>query len=343
MENIALAHKNARRGKLHYKEVKAIDKSPTEYFKQIQDMIKNKTFQNSEYERFVVLKGKRREISKLPYFPDRIIHHCIMQVVGPIWMKTLISDTFSCIKGRGIHKAADRLKTALMDKVGTSYCLKCDVKQFYPSVDHVVLKRVIRRKIKDRDLLWLLDMIIDSAPGIPIGNYLSQQFGNLYLSGLDRWIKETKMCKYYFRYCDDMVILHHDKAFLARLRKDIEQYLDCRLNVVLKENWQIFPVESRGIDFLGYRFFHNYILLRKSTATNFKRKMRKIKQNWQRMWPIEILSSVMSYYGWLKYANCLHLTNKFIDKEILKIVNVVCYKNNLNNPTLRIAEMSRET
>jgi RNA-directed DNA polymerase len=279
MENIKLAHKNAKKGKAHYSEVKMVDSDPDKYFNEIHEILKDKTFKNSKYKTFINTdskklnlsftnalpfdeafiktdRGKARAIFKLPYFPDRIIHHCIMNILEPIWMKTLIADTYSSLKKRGIHKGVKRVKSALKDRKGTQYCLKMDVKKFYPSIDHNVLKQIIRKKIKDKDLLWILDEIIDSADGVPIGNYLSQYFGNLYLSGLDHWAKEQRHCKYYFRYCDDIVILHKDKNHLANLRKEISGYLKEKLNVTLKENWQVFPVAIRGIDFVVYILFH---------------------------------------------------------------------------------------
>ena len=159
---------------------------------------------------FKILRTKRREIYQLPYFPDRITHHAIMNILEPIWVSVFTSDTYSCIKNRGIHAAAKRLKRELkLDPEGTKYCLKIDVRKFYPSIDHEILKQVVRRKIKDKRLLWLLDEIIDSADGVPIGNYLSQYFANLYLAYFDHWIKEERI-KYYYRYADDIVILGSD-------------------------------------------------------------------------------------------------------------------------------------
>lgn len=333
MENIKLAHKNARKGKLHYSEVKMVEANSEKYFTEIHNMLKNKTFRNSEYEVFTrACNGKEREIFKLPYFPDRIIHHCIMNILEPIWMKTLIADTYSSLKGRGIHKGVKRVKLALKDRPNTKYCLKMDVRKFYPSIDHVILKQIVRRKIKDKDLLWLLDEIIDSAKGVPIGNYLSQYFGNIYLSGPDHWLKEKKNCRYYQRYCDDLVILHSDKKFLSQLRKDISNYLEIELNLKLKGDWQIFPVDKRGIDFLGYRFFHDYILLRKSIATRFKRRMKQIKKGYKNLTPINILSGIMSYCGWVKYANCYRLQRKYIDNRIKRIIKIICVANKLHNP-----------
>jgi len=334
LDNIRRAHLNARKGKRHYREVKMIDANPDKYFQIIQDVLKNKTFQNSKY-RIVTKKtdnGKVRKIYKLPYFPDRIIHHCIMQVLEPIWYPTLIRDTYSAIKGRGIHDGVNRIKNALRDKNNTRYCLKMDVSKFYPSVNNTVLKHIIRKKIKDNDILWLLDTIIDSIPGLPIGNYLSQYFGNLYLSELDHLAKEKLDIKYYYRYCDDIVILSGSKEKLHGVRQEFEMFLNEVLKLKLKDNWQIYPISSRGIDFLGYRFFHGYILLRKSIASRFKSKMLYIKNNWEKMTFHQVVNSVMSYWGWLKYANTRNLINRYMDADLFWIVKQTALMNRKFNP-----------
>lgn len=333
INNIRLAHQNAKKGKSHYNEVKMVEANPEKYFRLISEMLKDKTFRNSEYKVFTKIDGgKERKIFKLPYFPDRIIHHCIMNILEPIWMKTLIYDTYSSLKGRGIHRGVKRLKRTLSYKKNTKYCLKTDIKKFYPSINHNILKSIIRKKIKDPDLLWLLDEIIDSADGVPIGNYLSQYFGNLYLSGFDHWAKEVKGCKYYFRYCDDVVILHKDKRFLGNLKREVDRYLKRNLDLVLKANWQIFPVRVRGIDFLGYRFFGNRILLRKSIAKRFKHKTIQVKRNYRKMTVPQIINGVMSYYGWLKYCNRSNLWKKYIDKEIRFIMYRTCRDSKIKNP-----------
>ena len=333
IENIELAHKNAKKGKNHYREVKMVDSNPDKYFLKIHKMLKNKTYRNSKYKIMnrEMNNGKVREIHKLPYFPDRIIHHCIMQVVEPIWYKTLIRDTYSSLKGRGIHDGVKRIKEALKDKKDTEYCLKMDVTKFYPSIDNDILKGIIRRKIKDSDLLWLLDEIIDSSQGVPIGNYLSQYFGNLYLTELDHYAKEKLGCKNYFRYCDDIVILESNKKRLHTLRNKIENYLG-DLNLELKDNYQIFPVGIRGIDFLGYKLFHGYTLLRKSIKKKFIRKIKKINKEWGRMPYSQIVNSIMSYLGWFKYANCKNLFNKYIDDKIFWIVKHTSIDNDVKNP-----------
>ena len=333
MDNIRLAHHQAKKGKNHYEEVKMVESDPEKYFLIIHNLLKNKTFHNSKYKIFTKFDGiKERKIFKLPYFPDRIIHHCIMNVLEPIWINSLIRDTYSSLKNRGIHDGVKRLKKSLRNKEDTKYCLKVDVRKFYPSIKHNILKSIIRKKIKDPDLLWLLDKIVDSADGIPIGNYLSQYFGNLYLSGLDHWMKEVNRCRYYFRYCDDIVILHKNKEFLRGLKIGMDEYLERNLGLVLKKNWQIFPVKVRGIDFLGYRFFGSCVLLRKNIVKGFKYKIIMIKRNCCRMKYPKIVNGIMSYYGWLKHCSNLNLWRKYIDKEIKFIIHRTCKYSRIKNP-----------
>lgn len=155
--------------------------------------------------------------------------------------------------------------------------------------------------------MWLLDEIIDSAEGIPIGNYLSQYFANFYLTYFDHWIKSDKKVKYFFRYADDIVILMDNKPDLHQILFDIREYFKNELNLEIKKNYQIFPVEARSIDFVGYRFYHTHILLRKRIKQNFARMLAKRKNQ----------QSITSYYGWAKHANTKHLLKKLLnDKEI---------------------------
>lgn len=232
-----------------------------------------------------------------------------MNKLESLFVSVFTNDTYSCIKGRGIHAAADAVKLALKDVPGTKYCLKLDIRKFYPNIDHDILKGLLRRKIKDPDLLWLLDNIIDSAPGVPIGNYLSQYFANFYLAYFDHWIKEQKQVKYYFRYADDVVILSDDKQYLHALLGDIRYYLQTWLKLEIKSNYQIFPVSSdghgRGIDFVGYVFYHTHVRLRKRIKKNFARMLAK-QARWE---------SFGSYYGWIKYCNGNHLLKKLCDGD----------------------------
>jgi RNA-directed DNA polymerase len=268
----------------------------------LHQMLRNKTYKTSKYTTFTIFEPKERLIFRLPYFPDRITHHAVMNILEPIFVLTFTSDTYSCIKNRGIHAAARSLKKALKDIQGTTYCLKLDIRKFYPSIDHDILKSLLRRKLKDKDLLWLLDEIIDSTDGLPIGNYLSQYFANFYLSYFDHWIKEQKHIKYYFRYADDLVILSDNKPYLHSLLFEIRNYLHENLKLTVKGNYQVFPVDERGIDFVGYVFRHSHILLRKSIKQNFARMLAKNPNK----------QSIASYKGWAIHCNSHNLLNKLL-------------------------------
>ena len=198
VENLHLADEKARKGKLKSYGVRVHDANREANLLALHETLKNGTFKTSKYHIFTIYEPKERFIYRLPYYPDRILHHAIMNVLEPIWVSVFNKNTYSCIKNRGIHKCAKDVKQALkQDPDGTRYCLKIDVRKFYPSIDHETLKMVVRRKIKDVRLLALLDEIIDSTDGVPIGNYLSQHFANLFLAYFDHWLKEEKRVKYY--------------------------------------------------------------------------------------------------------------------------------------------------
>jgi len=198
------------------------------------------------------------------------------------------------------------VKEALKDTAGTEYCLKLDIRKFYPNVNHDILKEQLRRKIKDNDLLWLLDEIIDSADGLPIGNYLSQYFANFYLTYFDHWIKEVKRVKYYYRYADDIVILAGNKPYLHQILHEISMYLKDNLKLQVKDNYQVFPVDARGIDFVGYVFRHTHTRLRKSIKQNFAIMLAKNKN----------AQSIASYQGWAKHCDSIHLLKKLLHEQI---------------------------
>lgn len=172
--NIELADTRARKNKknrygiLKHDKIKGLDN----YILEV--LLKKGLYKTSTYDTFKIYEPKERVIYRLPYYPDRIVHHAIMNIMEPIWVNVFTKDTYSCIKGRGIHKLLHSLTRDLHnDKEGTRYCAKMDIKKFYPSIDHDILKTIIRKKIKDKQLLSLLDEIIDSTDGVPIGNYLS--------------------------------------------------------------------------------------------------------------------------------------------------------------------------
>lgn len=332
MDNLVIAHENAQKGKRHYREVKMVNANPKYYLEKLQSMLINKTFTNSEYGMFIKYGRKEREIYKLPYFPDRILHHAIMNICEPIWKNTFIRDTYQSIKGRGMHDAVKRVKKSMKADTHKEhlYCLKIDVRKFYPSIDNEILKQIVRKKIKCKDTLWLLDNIIDSAEGVPIGNYLSQYFGNLYLTGLDHYAKEDLGIKNYYRYCDDIVVIDADKNKLHKLKRKLESYLNGKLNLQVKDNWQVFKItENRGIDFLGYVFYRGHTKVRKDIVKSFWAKLDKPVNS------ISIVNQIMSYYGWFKHSSSLSLFLNSMDRSILRMCDYHCRKEKINNPIRR--------
>ena len=336
INNLRLAHKNAKKGKGWYKEVKMIDKDPDKYLHELQAMFLNRTFHTSSYEVFYKTEGKkRRKIYKLPYYPDRVAQWAILQVIEPYIVKTLIADTYSAIPGRGIHKGLKKLQHAMKyDKVECAYCLKIDARHYYQNINHSILKRKYRRLFKDKDVLYLLDEIIDSVntiddediveiqlageeyepeTGIPIGNYLSQYSGNYYFSEFDHWVKEVQHVKYYFRYMDDVVIFAPTKERLHELIHEIMIYFHDKMKLRVKHNWQIFPSYVRGVDFLGYRVFGDYTLLRKSTCVKMKRKLTRIRKKCERGNQMNYSEwcSINSYRGWTDHCDSFRLCQKY--------------------------------
>lgn len=301
IDNLKLADKNARKGKSAQKSVVQHDKNKENNIYLLHEMLKTGTFKTSAYETFTIKEPKERLIYRLPYFPDRIVHHAIMNVVKPIFISTFTSDTYSCIKNRGIHKAVEAIKLALLDKQNTTYYLKIDIKKFYQTVSNDILKKLLTKKFKDVNLLTLLWGIIDSSVGLPIGNYLSQYFANYYLAFFDHWIKQVMKVTYYFRYADDMVFFSGCKKFLHQLLHEIKKYLKDNLALELKSNYRISPIKC-GLDLLGYVFFENYIKVRKRIKQACARMLSKNPN----------MPSIYSYLGWFQHANAINLQNKLI-------------------------------
>ena len=320
IENIEEADRKARKNKgIRYGILKH-DLHPEKDNAELLESLLNGTYKTSEYSTFKIYEPKERLIYRLPYYPDRIVHHAIMNIMEPIWKSIFIKQTYSSIKNRGIHACAKDVRFALDNfPKETRYCLKLDIHKFYPSIDHEILKKIIRIKIKDNRLLKLLDNIIDSAPGVPIGNYLSQFFANLYLAYFDHWVKETLRCKFYFRYADDIVIMGNDKELLNLTLLNINYYLTTKLKLELKPNYQIFPVDSRGIDFVGYRFYHSHTLLRKSIKVKINRLLDRYERGYITLSKLKII--MQSYFGWLKYCNSKHFLQK------IEVQTRLCYSN----------------
>lgn len=313
-DNIALAHKQARSGKSFYAEVKMVDANPYYYLDIIRSALVAKTFSTSPYDVEDRFDGRKvRTIHKLPYFPDRIVQHALINVIGPILVRGFIRDTFQSISGRGTSDAAKRIKTLVQADASPKYAMKMDVKKYYPSVDNDILKTEVRRKIKCQDTLWLIDDIIDSIRGLPIGNYTSQHFGNLYLSRFDWWMKQHVRPVGYFRYCDDFVVLDTSVERLLDIKQQSEDRLQ-QLGLTIKPSWSISDITRDGVDFVGYVFRPTSTRLRRTLANGLKAACRRLTRS--RTLPDNALSRLMAYKGWVTRANGRQLWRKHISARL---------------------------
>ena len=306
IDNLREAFENASIGKRNRSDVLEYGKNLEANLEELRRELLSHTYKTSDYHIFTLYEPKERIIYKLP-FRDRVVHWAIMLLIEPIWTRNFTRDTYACVKGRGIHPLLNKLRRDLQDDPeGTAYCLKLDVRKFYPSINHEILKEVIRQKIKDPELLWLLDGIIDSADtGVPIGNYLSQFFANLYLSELDHLLKESYGVRYYYRYADDIVLLADNKEKLHGWLVAINDYLNDYRRLSIKKNYQVYPVESRGGDFIGYVSYHTHVLARKKNKKALCRKVARLRK--RGLPDDEIRLQVASEMGFMSHCNSNNL------------------------------------
>lgn len=310
LENIKLAHKIARRGKAFYTEVQMVDADVDKYAKEVQAMLVNKTFTTSPYEIEDRFDGRKmRTIYKLPYYPDRIVQHAMLNIVGPILVNTFIRNTFQSIQGRGTHDAARRVKKLIQSDSCPKYALKVDIRKYYPSIDNERMKVCLRKKIKDPDVLWLADDVIDSMQGLPIGNYTSQHFGNLFLNDFDWWMKQQIKPIGYYRYCDDILIFGNSTKELVDIQKKVVTRLG-DIGLEIKPSWNIYDVYKNGVDFVGFVFRPTDTKLRPSIATKFKTKCVSLKRFLTQSNCAEYINVLMAYKGWVQYINAKRLWRK---------------------------------
>lgn len=317
LENIKQAIIKSSLGKRNQKRVKYVMDNMDTHAVKIRNLLLDKKYIPSPYDVKTIQDGatkKTRTIHKPRYFPDQIIHWALMLQLQPVIMKGMYEFSCGSIPGRGTSYGQKILRKWLdTDYKGTKYCLKMDISKFYPSVDNEILKEMFKKKIKDGDCLWLIDSIIDSADGLPIGNYTSQWFSNFILQGLDHYIKEKLGVKYYVRYVDDLVLLGSNKKKLHLARKMISEHLNS-IGLQLKGNWQVSKVSDRDIDFLGFRFFRDKTILRKRNALRIRRRIKKIGR--KRELSLKDACAVISYWGWIKRSNSFNFYNKHVKPTI---------------------------
>lgn len=271
-----------------------------------------KRYEPGRYRDFVVHEPKRRIISAAPY-RDRVVHHALHNVLEPIFEPTFIHDSYATRKGKGTHAALDRFQKFARKN---HYALKCDVRQYFPSIDHAVLLTLIRRKVGCPDTLWLIERILHShlPTGIPIGNLTSQFFANVYLNDLDHHVKENLRCRHYLRYMDDFMIFHDEKEFLWRAKAGVQECLR-GLRLELHENkCRIFRTEM-GVPFLGMIVSPDRRRLRRQNVVRFKRRLKQFRTAYETGdvgWT-HVSHSIISWIGHARHAQTAQLRTLLLD------------------------------
>ncbi len=307
-ENFADAATRALRNKKSTSAIRRFILRRDEMTARVRGDVITGTFQTSNYRTKTIFEPKRRDIFILPFFPDRIVHHALINVLAPIWDKMFIRDSYACRVGRGIHAASRRIMEFVRKN---RFCLQCDIAKFYPSINHDVMFGVVCKSLgvgcdARSPLLDILHNIIYSMPGgvnMPIGNLTSQWFGNLYLHELDCFVKNKLRVRCYVRYCDDFVLFSNDKVQLRAWRDEICKFLDQKLKLHFSFA-EIFPV-SNGVDFCGYRHFPRGILLRRRTLRRMRARIKKISRVpfvLRRDDP-HIRGQIASMNGWTKHCH----------------------------------------
>lgn len=326
VDNIEKAARKARKGKSKHKAVQWYDCNSDKLNSELHSLLTHKQFKVSDYVIFnkMTESGKIREIHKLPFYPDRVVQHCLLNVMKEKWVRSLTFDSYNCIEGRGItsknlnHNMSHKIKRALTDKDYSLYALKWDIKKFYPSVNNDVQANCYRKDCKDKGVLWLLDEQNYSNEGLPIGNPDSQLESHLILRGMDHFIKEDLKVKYYFRYADDGLIFSNSKKELHEWMWRIRNYLWYNLKLEMKENRRISPV-SAGIDMGGYVFFPGYTKLRKRIKKSIIKKRHRNE-------------SITSYNGILKHCNSRNFIDKIIKQDNKHMGSLASLNIKINRP-----------
>lgn len=337
-DNIRLAITNVCKHKMSRKEYANLKEKSEEMIPWIKSFASADSFKNNKHKPTVIYDGIQRKKRTIivPSFKEQIVHHMVVNILKPIIMKSLYEHSYGSIPKRGATLGRKRIEKWLKDYKGTKYCLKMDIKKYFDSVPHDILKIKLDKIIKDEQFTKILYEIIDvNDKGLPLGFYTSQWLANWYLSNLDHYIKEELGAKYYIRYMDDMIIFGSNKRKLHKMRIAIEKYLNI-LGLTLKDNWQIFPMESRGLDFMGFRFFRRKITLRKSILLKARRKAARIHNKDKPT--IYDAKQMLSYLGWIKQTD----TYDYYVKYLKELVNFQYLKRRISRYDKRMAKCARQ-
>jgi len=324
MEKLYEAHNRAKNNKTLKQDVLTFEVDLESNLSNILTSIKNKTYKTGNYHIFTIYEPKERIIKSLPY-KDRVVHQWyVEEFIKPYFIPRFIKDTYACIPDRGMHKAVDttqKYMRIMKRKYGEYYILKCDIKKYFYTIDKDILVEILQKHIKDKDLLDFSKLIIyDEEPiGIPIGNYTSQFFANIYLNELDQYIKHSLHIKYYVRFMDDFVVLCETKEEAKILKEKLSFFVEENLNLKLNDKTKYYP-NKMGIDFCGYRIFETHRLLRKRC----KKKINKNIKKWNKKYLIEdldILQVRAQFNSWLghsSHACSFKLRNDKFNKLLFK-------------------------
>lgn len=318
------------KGKRKRRDVKMVMEDVGKYVEETYQLIKNETFVPAEPRKMKIRdksSGKEREIGIVPFFPDGIVHRLAAEVLKPVFMRGMYAHSCASIPGRGNMHAIKYTKKALRDRKHSKYCAKMDIRHYYPSLKPERTIAALRRKVKDERMLKLVKDIISSGDqeGITIGYYINQWLANFYLEPLDHMICGLPGVYYYVRNMDDMVLIGNNKKLLHKAVRKIQEELE-KMGLQLKDEWQVFRIDSRGIDFVGYRFFHDHILLRRRNFLKLARHCRRAIKQIRDGGAISLHSAagLLSRAGQLKHCSGVNIRAKYIDPVgIRQLKNIV--------------------
>ena len=320
-ENLLLAAKKASRGKRGKRAVAAFNFHLENELIALQSELKSETYHPRPYTQFEVREPKVRKICS-SHFRDRVVHHSICNLIEPILEKKAVFDSYACRYNKGAHLAVKRCQEFSRKH---DYYLKCDIKKFFESIDHSILKSMLDGVFKDKSLLRLLNIIIDhevpgnpSGRGLPIGNLTSQHFANYYFGKLDHYIKDQLRIKGYVRYMDDFISFSNNKDDLHELLSQIEHFVSNFLKLELKSRATIIAPVTEGIPFLGFRIFRNTIRLKRENLVRARRKIRNKEKLYRngKLSEKKLLLSINSIVGHVAHVNSLGIRRKIFEESL---------------------------
>ena len=320
-EKLLEAHKKARRGKREKKKVILFELKMEEELLNLEYALNKGIYKPLPYHEFKIYEPKERTIMASEY-RDRVVQQWyVANFIEPYFVPQFISTSYACIKNKGMHKASKDLQLAMRkakEKWNNYYILKMDVTKYFQNIDKKILWDILKRKIKDKKLLWLTREILLSTEGmlgLPLGNYTSQMFANIYLNELDQYAKHELKCKYYFRYMDDVIILAQNKEKANEYLSNINVFLEQKLKLTLNSKTRIFK-DKQGVNFCGYQINEYRMKIRHTSKCRMKRKLKKYTKL-LRNGKIELPEIQKSIAGWLGYAK--HADTYFLRKSMFYI------------------------